>query len=99
MAKNQRAEEILTNRDRHTIHELYYRHLIEIEHICERYGIDENALKDILAKEPPKLEKGWRVRWDDHTGTSHSRKFETFSAAKEYHAALHNTEWSKIERV
>lgn len=98
--KHQRAEQILTNRDRLKIHELYRKHLIDIDFIAERYGIDEEAVKAILSKSPPpQTETLWQVRWDDSCGERHKRRFQTFSAAKEFCAALNNVEWKRVERV
>lgn len=97
--KTQRAEEMLTTADRVKIHELYRKHLVEPELLAERYGLDEEAIKAILAKKPPAHEPQWQVRWDDAFGERHVEVCESFHAAKKFHAALKGVEWSKVERV
>lgn len=96
--KNQRAEELLTHRDREKIHELYRVNLLEIDLICERFGLDEDAVKTILASRVKKREPVWQVRWDDSSGMRHVQQCESFKAAREYHAALVGVEWSRVER-
>lgn len=97
--KEQRAEEMLTTADRVKIHELYRKHLVEPELLAERYGLDEEAIKAILAKKPPQHVPQWQVRWDDAAGERFTRKFKTFQAAQCFSAALRGYEWKKIERV
>lgn len=97
--KEQRAEEMLTTADRVKIHELYRKHLVEPEILAERYGLDEEAIKAILAKPPPKHTPQWQVRWDDAAGERHVTVCESFHAARTFHAALKDVEWSKVERV
>lgn len=97
--KHQRAEQMLTDRDRVKIHELYRVHLLEPDLIAERFGMDEEAVKAILAKAPPKHTPQWQVRWDDSRGERFTRKFKTFQAAQCFSAALRGYEWKRVERV
>lgn len=95
--KDRRAHELLTNTQRRKIHEMsaaYY----ELELIAERFGLDESAVNAILSAPKPEKVEGWQVRWDDSYGERHTRKFKTFDAAKQCHAALRNVEWSRVER-
>lgn len=97
--KTQRAEELLTDRDRAKIHELYKVHLVNMELLAERYSLDVSAVAEILRKPAPKVQEEWRVRWDDENGESFSKNFKTFGAAKLYASRLQKVEWKKVERV
>lgn len=95
--KDKRSNELLTSAQRRKVHELY-RSGYELEHVAERFGLDEAAVVSIIRAAKPEKEEGWQVRWDDSYGETHIRKFKTFSAAKQCHAALRNVEWSRVER-
>lgn len=97
--KHQRAEQMLTDRERVKIHELYRTHLLDVDLIAERFGMDEEAVKAVLAKAPPQHVPMWQVRWDDAYGERHTRRFKTFQAAQCFSAALRNVEWKRVERV
>lgn len=97
--KWQRQEEQLTPREREKIHELYRVHLLEIDLICERYGMDEEAIKAVLSRPVEKRATQWRLKWDTECGTRHEECFDSFKAARTRHAALKSVEWSKIERI
>lgn len=97
--KHQRAEQMLTDRERVKIHELYKTHLLDIDLIAERFSMDEEAVKAVLAKAPPQHVPQWQVRWDDSCGDRFTRKFKTFQAAQCFSAALRNVEWKRVERV
>lgn len=95
--KDRRSHELITPAQRRTIHDMHKSHY-EMEAICERFGLDDAAVVAILRAPRPEESKGWQVRWDDDRGDRHIRTFNTFSAAKQCHAALRNVEWSRVER-
>lgn len=70
-----------------------------IEAVMERFGLTELAAMEYVTGKRVKHEPQWQVRWDDEAGNRHIEICETFKAAREFHAALRDVEWSRVERV
>lgn len=96
--KFRRQEEQLTNAQRRTIYWLIDNGY-GIESVMERFGLSEMAALEYVNGPRNVPTPKWQVRWDDSEGNRHVKVCEGFNAAREYHAALQNVEWSRIERV
>jgi hypothetical protein len=96
VAKTQRDEERLTSKDVARIHQLYRTYHVEPCLIAERFGVDETAIKEILARPFVSPDKRWRVIWTDEEGNRRERPFESFRAAGMFNKRI-AAEWSRIE--
>jgi hypothetical protein len=96
VAKHQRDNERVTAQDVRKIHDLYRKYRIEICLIAERFGVDEDAIKEILTRPYVPPDRKWRIKWDDEEGERHERTFESFRAVTMFSRRL-NAEWSKVE--
>ncbi|QIG67921.1 hypothetical protein EVB53_119 [Rhizobium phage RHph_Y60] len=96
MAKTQRDEERVRPQDVRKIHELHRKYHVETCLIAERFGVDENAIKDILSRPYVPPDKKWRVRWDDEEGKRREELFESFRGASMFNKRL-CAEWSRVE--
>jgi hypothetical protein len=98
LAKRQRNNERISSTQAAKIHQLYRTYHLEICLIAERFGVDENAIKDVLSRPCTPPDHRWRVKWDDEEGVRHERTFESFRACKMFEQKINpRPEWSRVE--
>lgn len=86
----------MTSKDVFRIHQLYRKFHVEPCLIAERFGVDENAIKDVLSRPVVSPDKKWRVVWTDTEGERQEDHFETFRAARMFNDRL-KADWSRVE--